>query len=410
MKKTVIVLIVLMGICTAGYTQQWRVVSKVYDTYLKSGAHIVYKDSVHFYYNYSSGRGSDASFDIAIDKGGNYHKDGVSCDSSRSYRRSITYANTGGANDTSYTSEKCERTYDSTGILLLSKYYRPNTPAEEENYTYDTAYNLIKFVNNKYEYSYDYDTTNRFIKEMQTDIASGNTKIIEYIYDTLGLLIKDSTYATAGNGKTLTYYYYDTSQNRVLDVQYRIGGTTPIPLDTHYTYHIYDQANHLIKDSSFYTGASQGVYNNVFYTYYPDGKLHSMYGGDLSVTYTYTSFGHVATADYETFYQNSMEGYIRFNYEHYWPAGVANTIKNEADLKVYPVPANNMLHVEAEFKEGGKLQGSVTDMQGSVVYQWKDGATTNYKKQVQLGHLPAGIYMLQLYTDNEVATQQFIKQ
>lgn len=406
MNKTIITLVVLMSICATADAQQWRVVSRVYNSSSKGSPGLTVKDSIHFYYNYSSGRGSDSTFDISLDTKTLYHKDGVWCDSSLKFTR-VTTSGPEGVKVTNYVSNKCERTYDSADKLLTTKYYQADTLANEDRYTYDTAYNLIRFVNNTDDYTYDYDTANKLIKAQHIDLSRNVTLTNEYTYDTLGLLIKDTAYYSAGSS-TCTYYTYDTFQNRTKETRYEYLANSTSPIDTYLLYHIYNQASQLVTDSSLYTARTSGAYDLIRYTYYPDGKLYEAIGANSTTFYTYTSFGYYNSIG--IYHLSTPINGAKFHYEHYWPADVASAVKNEADLKVYPVPANSLLHVEASFQEGGKLQGSVTDMQGRVVYHWNDDATKHYKKQIYLNHLPSGIYMLQIYTDNEVATKQFIKQ
>lgn len=377
MNKKLTVLTILLFACYVTNAQQWRLMAKVYDWGNKNTPQN-HKDSTHFYYNVPSGRGSDHFYKEGETRSGNAYGDNISCDYSVSFGVLTTISN--GVYHYDITSSlNCEREYDSANRLMESTYYSGSFIRDREIYTYDSSSRLKRLLSNTFSTLYYYDTLGRLSKVTSENIQNGSISTGFFEYDSAGLLVKDTTYNPAHNYATSNYYYYDNAGKKIkrINNKYNTPGTTPY--------------------SSTPTD----------YAYYPDGKLKRSYpAGGPYVDYDYNSLGYIerVTVIATTTY------YIRYYYEHYWPASVASAVKNEAELKVYPVPANTLLNVEAEFKEGGKLQGSVTDMQGSVVYQWKDGATTNYKKQVQLGHLPAGIYMLQLYTDNEVATKQFIKQ
>lgn len=380
MNKKLIVLTILLFACYVTNAQQWRLQSKVYDKIGLVSRFIDQKDSVHFYY--SSSRGSAFEYDDDNNVPTNYYGDNINCDYSVTYR---TYKENALSPDkTNYYHKfqlaSCIRDYDSEDRLINSKYYEGSTLENEEVYTYDTASRIKKLLSTTHETKYYYDTLGRLAgtetREKSTNVLSNTI----YTYDTASRLILDTTYYRDSDRAFSNHYYYDTSGKMVKR----------------------------IKNEYNSRGSTQTISNPFNYRYYPDGKLHIVQPtkGGTFLTYTYNSYGNI-----DVIYVGSSGGYLLyFYYEHYWPAGIAGAVKNEAELKVYPVPANTLLNVEAKFQEGGKLQGSVTDMQGSIVHQWNDDATTNYKKQVQLGHLPAGIYMLQLHTDGEVATRQFIKQ
>lgn len=384
MNKKLIVLTILLFACYVTNAQQWRLQSKVYDWGMVKPYHYQ-RDSIHFYY--SSSRGSAYEYDHGYDDENNvptnYYGDKINCDYSITYGIQEGRPSSPPPHNTFYTRYQrasCTRDYDSEGKLINSKYYKGSTLENEEVYTYDTASRIKKLLSTTHETKYYYDTSGRLAgietREISTNVLSNTL----YIYDTASRLILDTTYYRDSDRAFSNYYYYDTSGKMVKRIK-----------------HDYDSPSSTLTHSNTFT-----------YRYYPDGKLYTVAPNPagLFLVYAYNSHGNVDVIRVGTV----RPYYLYFYYEHYWPTGVAQTVNNEAELKVYPVPANTLLNVEAKFQEGGKLQGSVTDMQGSIIHQWNDDATTNYKKQVQLGHLPAGIYMLQLHTDGEVATRQFIKQ
>lgn len=403
MNKTIIILIVLISMCATAEAQQWRLQSKA-----NSWGNITSpnkRDSVHFYYSPSSSRGSEVSYKATGTGALSYYNDKIWCDSSHSYEE-VRSDTTKWATIKTTLKRRCVRNYDNADNLLSSKYYSANALLVEDRYTYDTFGNCIKVEGPNYEYLYSYDSQGRLIKSdyILANINRHSTE--EYTYNSNNLIVKDTSYSSHITSSSSNYFYYDNNNNKVRTVSYKYDTSSISAIDSTTIYNIYNQAGSLIKDSIVNTIAPHVI---VSYSYYPNGMLKDVDEGILFTSYTYTSFDYInsitvlrpATSNQYT---------VFFHYEHYWPAGVASAVKNEAELKVYPVPANNLLHVEADFKEGGKLQGSVTDMQGRVVYHWNDDATKNYKKQIYLNHLPSGIYMLQLHADNEMATKQFIKQ
>jgi hypothetical protein len=74
-------------------------------------------------------------------------------------------------------------------------------------------------------------------------------------------------------------------------------------------------------------------------------------------------------------------------------------------ISVYPNPSNGEFHVSAKDMKGSNLNLEVRDLQGKVVYSAaasKDNATVNLK------NVAAGVYILQVSTDSEVAVKRLV--
>lgn len=75
-------------------------------------------------------------------------------------------------------------------------------------------------------------------------------------------------------------------------------------------------------------------------------------------------------------------------------------------LKIYPNPVVDKLNIESNFEQG-QLQLQISDMQGRMVHSEQQPANTNI--QLQLSHLPAGMYLLRIQNGQQSAWARFVK-
>ena len=134
--------------------------------------------------------------------------------------------------------------------------------------------------------------------------------------------------------------------------------------------------------------------------------------------------------DLRTLASTVLTGEINQNYnianldpnKHYWvmtnlndcmqkayfddPAGITN-LNNDAELKVYPNPANEVVNVEINSSVNGNMQIEVLNLLG----QRLDVQTVvNHKASINVANLPNGVYLINCYMDgNKIATSRFIK-
>ncbi len=82
-----------------------------------------------------------------------------------------------------------------------------------------------------------------------------------------------------------------------------------------------------------------------------------------------------------------------------------------SDLRVYPNPATDQLHLGSEQVTPGNYQVTIYDMTGREVLRRSEQAGAG-KLQLTLaiGHLPAGSYILHLNGKQQAAVQTFVKQ
>ncbi len=417
MNKKQIVLAMLLLASYMTHAQQWRVESKV--NFEQHQSAYVATDSTH--YTYRSDRGSDKlNQTISYDRADVYYVDTPNTGWKTSPTVVMTQTFDNNNNLRSYTSiwkgdTTSSRfwTYSTTGkVLQLDYWYGLDTYFACREKTF-SAYNTNDHLEQQQFVRYAVQGT-------WTD--SANTY---YVYDTnSNVLVDSSVEFDAANTYLRTrvgYYYYDTLGRLSCSKQIYESKMNPISLDTTFNFYEYDSLDRVISYKNTSDSPSTVAVNTYTYAYYPNGDLKTtvynniMQVPDDSTEYRYDNKGRliekyrrlfVPTPNPPTAYYYKTE----YHYQHHWSNNINKVTASNTSLKVYPVPATDLLYIRAELAASGQLQGVITDMQGRVLYQWRDEASKQYTKQIHLSHLPAGLYMLQLHTDSEVATKQFIKQ
>ncbi len=98
----------------------------------------------------------------------------------------------------------------------------------------------------------------------------------------------------------------------------------------------------------------------------------------------------------------------RYYYELYTPVpGSVRTQQMAADIKLYPIPARDVITLKISLEMQQDFTVRITDMQGSVVATWKENAAKNYTKQIPLHGLPNGNYLVTVNDGANSVTKQF---
>jgi hypothetical protein len=85
---------------------------------------------------------------------------------------------------------------------------------------------------------------------------------------------------------------------------------------------------------------------------------------------------------------------------------VQEHLQANLNLKIYPNPVIDQLNIESNF-EHSQLQLQISDMQGRTVHSEQQASNTNI--QLQLSHLPAGMYLLRIQNGQQTAWARFVK-
>jgi|GEM_PF-5956003 len=96
-----------------------------------------------------------------------------------------------------------------------------------------------------------------------------------------------------------------------------------------------------------------------------------------------------------------------FYYELYdLPNGIA-TIASQADLRIYPVPAADMLSLDVKWQEAQSATATIYDAAGRKYTEWALPNTSSYHGYVPVSALPAGIFTLQIKGNCGSITRSF---
>lgn len=76
-------------------------------------------------------------------------------------------------------------------------------------------------------------------------------------------------------------------------------------------------------------------------------------------------------------------------------------------MLLYPVPASDVLNVDAKLQTGNEFYVTITDIQGQLMRSWKENATTHYKKQIPLNGMANGNYFITINSGAESISKQF---
>jgi len=92
----------------------------------------------------------------------------------------------------------------------------------------------------------------------------------------------------------------------------------------------------------------------------------------------------------------------------YYNAGVSGVaaINDNATMQLYPNPAGNFIHADVELKQMSHLQLSLVNLLGQTVWATDTGNVANYKGDIDVADLPAGIYLLELITNGGTQSRQ----
>lgn len=268
-----------------------------------------------------------------------------------------------------------------------------------------------------YVLTYSYDAAG-YIAEVNKQYyhpANGMPTTLDktvYQYNNSGNITSVDYYDNGSYDRGLRYAY--TSGN-ALQSSVRISSSQVATDSTHYYYN----QGKCIKEEG-YDLRSATLFTTRYYQHNNNGDVYLdslvfATGEREATTTSYMPIGvyptEIVTVQYDQS-NNPMNQYerYRYKYEDYLPSSVANITTDNAKLSLFPVPATDILHLRADFTQAGKLHGSVTDMQGRVVYKWEEDAAKQYTKQIALPQLAAGSYILQVKSGDEQATKQFIKQ
>ncbi|MDX1653125.1 MAG: T9SS type A sorting domain-containing protein [Brumimicrobium sp.] len=259
--------------------------------------------------------------------------------------------------------------------------------------------------------SFEYNAQGNLIRRFYNDYSTGSVvqtrrDTIEYqgttsnilrgiIYESTDGLTFDPMQETIFNwtGSTLNSvdYYTDDDSDPVTPMtylfqgQYQYSGSTLTSFDVQ-----------LISG-----GVPVGVFGQFIYTYNAQGKLETetITGFEESVTTnTYDADGYVTEIERQV---DEGAGFYLQEMDNFYYQNTAGIQKMELEASIYPVPAENILHV----KTSGVINEMIVfSMDGKKLFSQRGSDQT-----IDVSGLSKGNYVIHVFTNEGKATVKFVK-
>lgn len=171
-------------------------------------------------------------------------------------------------------------------------------------------------------------------------------------------------------------------------------------------------ANNWLNDSMMvYTHDT--LHNNTTETVQNWNTSLNMFRNSVRYVRAYNSRGQMTTETRQRwniggFWENlSGDTYSRYYYQTY-TLSVNELAQAASAVKVYPVPAGNMLNIDMNWNQPQTFKVSIVDATGRLVHQWNEAAIAEYHKSVPVSEIPAGNYFLNIQGSTERSVTQFV--
>ena len=288
-------------------------------------------------------------------------------------------------------------------------------PVSRDLYSYNTAgklyleqyqtWNGTAFVNNTQK-TYYYDGSNNKINETDQAYVSGSpiyTNQLTYSYSTTNQLLSTTYYSWSGSA---------WAPDSMISNTYNSAGETTYTLNSYYNTATSSFVNNTLHTYTGFTSGlmptmdayqtwdtATGVWNNVMqysYSYNTANQMVSSVGESWNIVGLY----EFANGD----------PMARYYYEPYTPAStfVNNTLLNADDANIYPVPAQNMLHVDVKWAVAQTADITIYDAMGKVVRQWNAPSVTEYNSAVSVNGLADGTYFVKIAGEKNQIVKQLV--
>lgn len=382
------------------------------------------------YFNYSSGRGGDLTHTLKYDNATKW----VYVDSSTGYENFNNYIQTFDANNniTSITyqywdgsewvlSTKTLYTYNSsnqvTTMTMQTWGGSSFVPVSQDAYSYNAAGKMYLDIYGVWDAltlifdmtsqkTYIYDPTNTYVvNETDETYVSGSpvyTNKYDYNY-TSGQLINVITSTWNGSawiGNNMITYSYDGSGN-ILNRLYQLWDALAGTFDND-SLNIYSYAGGTMPQTNIvqtWNDSGSGSWNNIMeyvYSYNGSNQLTQAVGTAWNVV---GIFEHASGDPMSSYYYSSYTSGV---------SSVKNISNNGGTANIYPVPTQNMLHIDLTWNVAQTATITIYDMQGSVVRQWDAPSGTQYNSAIPVNGFADGNYFVQVNGEQGQIVKQFV--
>lgn len=221
-----------------------------------------------------------------------------------------------------------------------------------------------------YEWSYTYDTSTHYLLSTVENIS------------TTGAL-------TGFSPVKMVAYYYDSSGNLTeIEKQHYNNATSAYVPDSLHAYSNFTSSHMPQADEVEWWDTTGGTWVNLMMfsnTYNTAHQLTSSTGKSWNIT-----------GIYEFALGDPMYNYYYGTYSGSTVSGIKNVTSNNGDANIYPVPAQNMLHIDLNWNEAQSATMAVYDIQGRVVKLWDAPYGTQYSSAISVNDLSDGVYLLKI--------------
>jgi hypothetical protein len=269
-------------------------------------------------------------------------------------------------------------TWDGTSSTFL--------PSTQIIYYYDLAGNKTQEVRQMYNWTtlaYDY-------ADRALHTYSATNKLLSTTYSTWS--------GSAWVNSTLNTYAYDSGDNRISEL-FQIWNSLSMTWDN----------NTLHTFSSFTTMHMPQV--DILQTWLVDS---AMWNNSMKTTNTYNSFGQLTSAISQSwnvagFWEYALgDPKANYYYGPYLVAAVTNIANVGGDVKMYPVPAQNMLHLDLKWEEAQAADIAIFDVAGKTVVNFQTPVAAQYHSAVPVGNFADGVYIVKINGKNGQIVKQMV--
>lgn len=241
-----------------------------------------------------------------------------------------------------------------------------------------------------------------------------------YYYDGSLNLVNETDQTLSGGSPTYTNQWARTysTTNQLLTTTYNTWSGSGWVANAKYT-HAYDSSGNPISllYQTYNTGSSAWV-NNTLYIYssfvshLPQSAIRQTWNStapgtwvnSMMFTYAYNTYNQMTSTIGESWNVSGMYEFANgdpkdnYYYQAYStsPTNVKSVTSNGGDANIYPVPAQNMLHIDLNWSIAQSADITIMDMTGRIVRQWNTPAATQYNSAVSVSNLPSGTYIVNI--------------
>ena len=211
-----------------------------------------------------------------------------------------------------------------------------------------------------------------------------------FIYAGTQLTEKITLELISGNWVNFWKYQYLYNGTQLTDlISYQDIGGNWVPFEKY----VYAQSGSTSHTYHMYWDGGLNVYDTTF-----DQVKAFNPGGLLTSFEQYNYNGSTPT---------QPDSMFRLYYESYNPLEVNSVYAAQPVLKVYPVPANHLLHFELVADKEGNMITSLYDMQGRLIRQSAGYTGKVGRHSIAVADLPSGEYILNVRLGDKVFHQRF---